>query len=374
MNPELLIAAQKDFGKRAYAGSYIYLIIWLLIAFACNSIDPGSELFIFNTLLFVLTCIARLALTVKITHSDRPDQYYQALIILILFNATHWSFLSSWLLVYYPTLLHEETGMDINAVLIIILTGFAVGGSVIFSISRVMSIAYPLIMFVPAFIAGVIIGHDDLLLLFLLALFTTFYVYVSTRAAHNDYWSSLYNRHLAEERAEELEKISILDPLTKLHTRSHFNSVLEMEWARCRRNKACLSLMIIDLDHYKLINDNYGHLAGDECLRQVSNILKQTIKRNTDTIARFGGDEFVIILPDTEEKTAVNFAQTLIYEIKQSPFVFRDKQEKVTCSIGIASMIPDDKHNQDYLFHQADSALYEAKSKGRDQYHIAEHQ
>ncbi len=140
------------------------------------------------------------------------------------------------------------------------------------------------------------------------------------------------------------------------------------DWVRAKRSGLPLSLMIIDIDHFKQCNDHYGHLYGDECLKQIAKIISELAGRETDLAARFGGDELSIILYDTAEPSAKKFAEHLQQTIKQlhiknelSPI-----SDELTISIGIASLIPQLDDDYEIIFAYADKALYEAKKQGRN--------
>ncbi len=176
-----------------------------------------------------------------------------------------------------------------------------------------------------------------------------------------------------EEYNQYLEKISHQDGLTEIANRRYFDNRLQQEWRRLQREENPLSLILIDIDYFKQYNDYFGHLEGDECLKQVAKALRETVKRPMDLVARYGGEEFAVILPNTENSGAIQVAQQIqkaIYdlEITQNPNCLFSH---VTVSLGIATTIPDDNQPISFLISQADSALYQSKNNGRNQYSIA---
>jgi len=166
---------------------------------------------------------------------------------------------------------------------------------------------------------------------------------------------------------KQLEILSSIDPLTQILNRRGLEDVLASAWQSNRRQEAELSLLMLDIDFFKLYNDNYGHPQGDKCLTQVADVLNKTLNRTTDSLARYGGEEFVIVMPFTPVEGARFKAQELILALQKinikheyssiSPFV--------TVSIGIATT-NDGASNISELIKQADIALYEAKEKGRN--------
>src|SRR5437588_5593943 len=166
---------------------------------------------------------------------------------------------------------------------------------------------------------------------------------------------------------EGLVRFAFTDYLTGLKTRGYFEQQLEAEVARSDRKSQPFALLMVDIDHFKQLNDRYGHHAGDQVLRDVSSILVRDM-REVDTVARYGGEEFVIILPETSQPGALFVAQRLRKAVEQSRFFAGSPQavESLTISIGIAIFDQDASFKRD-LIENADAALYAAKKQGRNQ-------
>lgn len=164
----------------------------------------------------------------------------------------------------------------------------------------------------------------------------------------------------------ELERITLLDGLTGVANRRHFDSYLEQEWARAKRYKQPLTLIMIDIDHFKQFNDNYGHLSGDSCLKNVAKTLSITVQRATDLVARYGGEEFAIILPNIEDGYIVAELCRQAIEKAMIPHKFSSVAEHVTISVGISTVIPKNETGVEDLIRQTDQALYTAKETGRN--------
>jgi diguanylate cyclase (GGDEF)-like protein len=152
-----------------------------------------------------------------------------------------------------------------------------------------------------------------------------------------------------------------------LKTRGFFEQQLELELKRCERRKTPLSLLMLDIDYFKPLNDRYGHHVGDQVLRDVASLLTKDM-REVDTVARYGGEEFVIILPETTAFSATRVAQRIRHSIDQAKFFAGSANvvEHLTISIGIAVYPQDARFKRD-LIESADAALYDAKSRGRNQ-------
>lgn len=170
-------------------------------------------------------------------------------------------------------------------------------------------------------------------------------------------------RKLAEERAEHL---AMHDPLTGLANRRYFNLFLNREIRRSIRNRSAISLIEVDVDYFKAYNDEIGHLAGDQCLVNVGQILLSFSHRPSDLAVRLGGDEFALLLGDTDVAGSQQIAEAILETINDLKMVFGDSRQ-VTVSVGVASVIYDEQMNEDFLLQEADKALYRAKLAGRNQ-------
>jgi two-component system, sensor histidine kinase LadS len=165
---------------------------------------------------------------------------------------------------------------------------------------------------------------------------------------------------------KELSKMSFTDPLTKVYNRRYFDNILSGEIKRASRTGQPLSVAIVDLDHFKLVNDTHGHLIGDECLRLVAKTLKRNLGRTSDLIARFGGEEFAMILPATSQENAIIVAERARSAVAEINFIHRGRQVDLSVSIGVAGWIPTQNEIAEKLLQQADKALYQAKLQGRN--------
>lgn len=166
------------------------------------------------------------------------------------------------------------------------------------------------------------------------------------------------------QRHEEARRQIVTDPLTRLFNRRFLDERLPLEWECARLSETALSLMILDLDHFKQVNDTYGHPTGDEILRQLARVIEQQT-RTIDLRTRYGGEEFAIILPFTDSEAATSIAERLRQAVEQHPFRAGDLRLRLTVSVGIATTGPA-IHNAEQLFQAADDALYTAKAWGRN--------
>jgi diguanylate cyclase (GGDEF)-like protein len=171
---------------------------------------------------------------------------------------------------------------------------------------------------------------------------------------------------------DQLYDLSYIDGLTKIANRRFFDEHFNSEWRRaCRlKNKeACLSLIMIDIDHFKFYNDFYGHKAGDDCLKKVANILRANLRRAGDVVCRYGGEEFVVLMPHTGQESAVKMAHKLKSAIESMQLAHKAsplKSKFVTISVGVASVKPKKNYEPMELLNCSDMALYKAKEQGRN--------
>ncbi len=188
-------------------------------------------------------------------------------------------------------------------------------------------------------------------------------------------------RRAAEERLQEslielerakkqLEQLATIDSLTGIPNRRSIDETLQREWLKAMRNSEPLAVMMIDIDHFKNYNDYYGHQAGDMCLRQVAHAIRASLRRPTDYIGRYGGEEFIVLLTHSDWEKAKNMAEKIFETISHLnlPHLASPTSDVVTISAGVSVVIPMPKLSVSSLIHQADEALYQAKEDGRNRF------
>ncbi len=173
-------------------------------------------------------------------------------------------------------------------------------------------------------------------------------------------------------KIDQLKHLSRYDSLTALVNRQHFDLCIEQEWRRALRSHEPISLLMIDVDHFKRYNDYYGHVGGDDCLRAVAEILRQVVQRSTDLPARYGGEEFVVLLPNTPLSSAIALAEEIlaIFQQRNLPHA-ATSLGRISVSIGVTTCNTAEACSPSGLVESADSALYEAKHAGRNRLAVA---
>lgn len=166
-----------------------------------------------------------------------------------------------------------------------------------------------------------------------------------------------------------LQQLSLKDPLTGLWNRRKYDKIIKMEWYRCMKQKKPISMLFMDIDYFKKFNDYYGHLAGDECLIKVGETIKNFLSRSTYMVVRYGGEEFVALLPETGKEEAVKIANMLLQKIEKLAIPHKESlvNDYVTLSIGVGYTIPKADSSYEDLLKTADKAVYQAKAAGRNQ-------
>lgn len=170
----------------------------------------------------------------------------------------------------------------------------------------------------------------------------------------------------------ELEKLSQTDALTGLYNRRFFNEIYQKEWRNAVNQGTAMGTLMIDIDYFKVYNDTFGHLAGDVCLQKIAKSIEDTVKDANAYVARFGGEEFILLLPDTDLDQCTETAQKIMDDLAalSIPGAIKTSDGKVTVSIGIGLMKPTMESKLESLVNVADQALYRAKKDGRNCWRI----
>jgi len=171
------------------------------------------------------------------------------------------------------------------------------------------------------------------------------------------------NQRQIVKQIKAIEEVGMLDSLTGIANRRGFDNRIKQEWLRAARDKTCISLAVADIDHFKDFNDKYGHVKGDVLLYMLAKQLVSMMRRPADFVARWGGEEFVMMFPNTELKGIIKYLETIRESVQK--MVIPDLPS-TTISIGVAAIVPTMDKSMEDFFSQADKALYEAKNTGRN--------
>ena len=361
IDEEMLLRANSDIATRSTTGAFIYLLIWFAITISHKFYSAEPTIFIFFTSAFVLLAMARVALIrnfEKIYHRN-------VLLWKTCFFPAVWGAAFLWGVLCYMALVDPR--LEALTLSVVISTaGLTAGGVTALLPDRLLTIGLFTAFLLPAEFT---LFHTEFREFSVNILFLVYWVgmYSITRIQHEEYWVGLKHMFLIKKHAQELEQLNTLDGLTGLKNRSFFDETLRKEMKSGVRKQSQLSLMLIDIDYFKEVNDRYGHLAGDECLRKLAVVLKEQVQRETDTVARYGGEEFAVILPADDRKQAIVVAKQIRKAVEEIDCRWGKDRVFFTVSIGVASIIPQLGDIQEKLIALADQALYQAKAGGRNQ-------
>lgn len=171
---------------------------------------------------------------------------------------------------------------------------------------------------------------------------------------------------------KQLEEYSYQDGLTGIANRRFFEDSYQREWLNAQREQQPLTLMLLDIDYFKQYNDYNGHILGDACLKQIAQILKKSVSRPRDLVARFGGEEFVLILPDTSQASAIEVVERILQSIRTADICHSSSPlgQRLSVSLGVKTIIPTQKNDKMAFLKEVDQNLYLAKEQGRNGYVI----
>jgi diguanylate cyclase (GGDEF)-like protein len=351
----------RDLQKRSTSGVFFYMLVPPVLFFTDGYIYRHLTVSLMFLGIFTGICLFRLVhvhISRKALDSTSHEKKHKVtFVVSILLTALAWGMGAAFFLLY-------SDDRTIHLLMIICTVGFCAGGVMSFMPVLYLAVAYNFLMLVPV-IAGVFISGDVPSLGIAMILYTIYLVLISLRGNH-EYWTALENEYLLKEKTRELEKASRTDVLTGLYNRRYFDELFELEWGLSSRRKTPLTLLICDIDHFKKVNDTYGHPAGDEYLKLISRLIHQVFQRETDMVARYGGEEFVVLLPDRDAEHTRDLAQRLGKKIERAVLKYNGEKIQTTISQGVTSCIPNPDMDRDVLLTRADNALYKAKNSGRN--------
>ena len=208
-----------------------------------------------------------------------------------------------------------------------------------------------------------------LILIIIAILAISLYVFSSIQKDHTKLEEATKKLRRANKK---LENVSYTDSLTGLHNRRYFNMIYDRELKRAKRNNSYITFMMLDIDFFKQYNDTYGHIEGDFALKSVAKVLKDTLRRPADFVFRLGGEEFGVLLIQTDESNSAKLAREICDKIRGREIKHESSKvnQYLTMSIGVVCCVADDALHEDILISRADEMLYEAKETGRDRYVI----
>jgi diguanylate cyclase (GGDEF)-like protein len=349
----------QDLKKRSTFGIFFYIILAFFVFFSDNYHERHPLFSMTFVLLIMGISFFRLS---HLMISPKTGDRYEILnknifFISVIVTALIWGITFALIM-----LQQEEFSMQMH--IAVLTCGLCAGGVVAFIPHKWLSIYFNIGMLIPAsatlFVNGLNTNLATMILLF------SIYLVIIAHRGNREYWDALKNEYLLEVKSRELARLSNTDVLTGLYNRRYFDQALDLEWKRSGRNKVILSIIIFDIDHFKNINDTFGHQAGDEYLTKTAESMNSVFKRDYDIVARYGGEEFIVLLPGINAEHARQLAEQVRQNIEFLILHHQGKKLATTISGGIMCCVADFNTNPDYIVACADKALYKAKQSGRN--------
>ena len=347
-----------DLLARSIPGVWVYIIIWptIFLPHSFHILHPG--------LAWGIAGAMALVSIIRLVHREFSLRLYRhsRKIWLAIFSTS--SFVHSIILGYlFYQVIADPRFESVRLISVLVIGGVSSGVVSTLSPRIKLALANISVILLPGVVASLSIDKTNMAFIILVYLV---YMAIFAVRVRKEYFRAFDNEITLEKQRAELQKLNKIDSLTQIYNRGHFNTAIELQWYHSMRAKEEQSLLLIDIDHFKAINDKHGHLLGDACLTYVAQLISNTAKRKTDLVARYGGEEFAILLSDTSLHEAKLLAEDIRAAIEQSPFIHEDIRLDITASIGIACITPEPGSSPNLLIDNADKGLYLAKEKGRN--------
>jgi len=338
-----------ELARQGTLGSIFYILIWLVILSVTPLIDEWQWFAVGSALLLALLGGIRLLLGQLYLRGFifRRQRWLRAYCVTALGLGLTWGCITAFSFWYYMP--------GWTAYLIGFATcGITAGGTISVSSNRPLQVGYILVMMAPPAIVLLFKASPQSLVLAAFFVLNTLFLVAIGRQLNAQYW--------------HLRQLSETDALTGVANRRRFDSALKDEIQRANRSGYPLTLVMLDIDHFKAYNDNYGHGRGDDCLSFVAHRIEQTLRRPQDLVARYGGEEFICILPSCSAEGARQIAQRIQTGIKalRIPHLFSPVGATLTVSMGVLTVTPTIHSDADELASKVDGLLYQSKKEGRN--------
>ena len=352
MDAKLTKRSDVDFVRRSIPGVVVYIIFWPLLCWPLNYYELHPNFALTYTYLFISVSLLRIAhaLSTAFVYNKHSVIWRAVLYTLVL---THGCLLSSLLAVI---VLNPEYH-DMITPISIVVAAIASGSAASLSVKHTLTQLYLATIVLPSIIAS--LASEEHRYLSFMMLLLWFYFFFLVRRFHTEYSRAFHIE-------KKLEALNITDSLTGIYNRQYFDNSLDAQWEMASRAQSNISILFLDLDFFKKVNDLYGHLIGDQALCHAAKIFQDVTKRKSDMLARYGGEEFAIILPSTPHKDAIAFAESIRSQLEDHPLETEGLRLNLTVSIGVNTTIPENDMNYLSFLDNADKALYQAKHSGRN--------
>lgn len=351
--------------QRLRLGGPFYVLLWLLAGTASGAWQHARELFLLVALVFVLLTVVRFRIR------GLPDGASEAAVrarlngiwALLLTNAALWGVAIAWLLMTAP----NESARTVAAI-----SSYAFATAFAHNFPMRLRSAFLALALLYLSTLGAFVATGARFELIAVGALYLLYVSLTLRRSHAEYLQRLDLQDELRRQRDLFEQQSRRDGLTGLANRRRFSAMLDTWLSEVSEEGSKMALLILDLDHFKTINDRYGHAAGDVCLRTFAEQLQQAFPAQTELVARLGGEEFGVLLRDASLDEAIRRAEAFRRRFAEHALPLGDGIFHSSVSIGVAEFDPRRDARGDTLYHSADAALYRAKAAGRNAVRAAE--
>lgn len=354
MQNTLSSRVDQDLELRAIKASYTYVLAWVIIAGSLGFYETDPRAFWAWSIALLLTGISR---TVLAHFSVRMRPTFRGLWFgIFVFNALAPGLAFGLLLSLSLTHAHYEPLFEY---LLLAVFAFVSGGAINFAPNKMVLLLFLAMLIVPPTIASIFYSETRSLVGVLLIIYGAF-MFAQTSRLNREYIQMI-------EQQEQLEKLNNQDVLTGISNRRYFEAALQKGWKVHMRAESQIGLLVIDIDHFKLVNDTHGHAAGDAVIKNIAQTIAHSCQRDTDEVARIGGEEFAVLVGFASEKSIKGLSEKIRSRVAEKSVTFEDKTLDVTISVGASLISPKTHIDKNELFRIADKNLYKAKESGRNQ-------
>lgn len=354
MNASVVAQIDKDLENRTINGFYIYTLAWLLVGLGTGFEESSPTDFWIVLSVFLALGLVR---TLCFFNSDRLRAKSRYLWLgLMFFNAASPGLCLG--IILSLSLITEEYGQIFLYILMMVFA-FISAGTMTLAPNKMMTLAYILSITMPPLYTSLFLSSEHTTEALMLIVFSIVTL-AQSRRLNREYMQLVHQQ-------QTLKELNNQDSLTGISNRRHFDEMMSKIWNAGARTQATISLLLIDIDHFKSINDAHGHTAGDKVIQSVAHSLSDACKRETDNVARIGGEEFAIILTGNDLASASDIAEKIRLQVENQCVKVAEHNIQITISGGLASAVITYQKDMQSLFSVADKCLYAAKENGRNQ-------